>query len=120
MTQNISHEKFTTIFIISALALITIILLLQALDINFSFSAGVKSALDNVNQSLNNLTSSINSLQSNIINSDAEMMMDSPYIEADSSMMPYSQECNLEGLTDQEIENLTDEELSVLCPDLSL
>lgn len=118
MASNISQEKFTTIFTISALALITIILLLQALDINFTFSVGLKSALDNVNQSLNNLTRSIDNLQSNVYGADAGFINDSAYYSAaDSAGI---EECDLEGLTDQEIENLTDEELEVLCPALAL
>lgn len=115
--MTISQEKFTNIFIIAALALITTILLLQALDINFSFNIGIKSSLDDVKKSLNQLTDSVNQLNVNLTNT--ADVFGSDFLTADTTNFSDASECNLEGLTDEEINNLTDEELNVLCPELA-
>jgi hypothetical protein len=120
MSSNILQEKFTTVFIIASLALITIILLWQVLDINVNFSFGVKTSLKDINQSLNDIKQSINNLQQNIENRNAMFNQEGAAALSDFSKADFSQEdCNLEGLTDEDIQNLTDEELNALCPALA-
>jgi hypothetical protein len=119
MSSSILQEKFTTVFIIASLALITIILLWQVLDINVNFSFGVKTSLKDINQSLNDIKQSINNLQQNIEAQNSIFNQEGAAF-SDFSNTDFGQEdCNLEGLTDEDIQNLTDEELNALCPALA-